>query len=179
MVDRMSELFGYENTDRLLPKRSSMKRSISRMSNSKIDIVYSDNINVLTKELLKTTLTNQKILSSILKQQLEEADEGAYSVRSGIVTTTSFVTIECVRNIGHPVKGYNIKNNGPNPIYIAHNASMDGIDPELIDVTTSETRFELLGPNLSMAVTYNRKKIRNVSILSSVGNSSYIIKLLW
>lgn len=177
MVDRMSELFGYKNTDGLIPKRSSSIKSISNISRT--DIVYSDNINVLTKELLKATLVNQKVLKDILKELKDEADDGEFMTLIDTVTTTDFQFINTTEAPGHPVKGYAISNEGPNTIYVAHNVSKANIVPDLIDVTTTTSRFQQVLSTEEIRFIFNRRKVRNIAILARDGNSTFRAWLTW
>lgn len=130
--------------------------------------------------LLDYTVKNEKRLEIIQNQLLEEADEGQFLRTSGTVTTTRFTIIDTNVAPGHMVKGYIVKNDGPNNIFVAHNAAISSqVDADIVDVTGSVSRFEIVEPNEDIKFTFNRKKIRNVHILASGGNSQFRAWLVW
>ncbi len=120
-----------------------------------------------------------KVNTSILKELKDGADEGEFLVQSGTVTTTEFTIIDTDRDPGHPVKGYFIQNTGLNDIQIVHNAALSSVGPDIVDINSDITRFSVIEANEVTEFTYNRKKIRNIYLLSSGGNSTYKVKLVW
>lgn len=148
--------------------------------------VTMDGISRKLTKLINITIENQKLLSrnelllgKILEQQLEEADEGEFIRRSGTVTTISFVEINTIIDPGHPVKGYAVTNDGPNPIYVAHNVAISSLQPDTVDVTSDISRFNEIAVDDTKKFSYNRRKIRNIYLLARNGNSSYRIWLVW
>lgn len=138
-----------------------------------------DNISVEMKKLLDVTLTNRKLLYNILKELKDEADEGEFIILRGTATTTAFNVIETSVEPGHPVKGYEVSNSGPNTIYVGHNISQQGVLPDLVDVTSSVSRFQQILSKENIKFVYNRNKINNLAILASGGNSTFRVWLTW
>lgn len=136
-------------------------------------------IGAFTK-LLEVTHDNQKLLGSILGELQADADAGEFLRTSGTVTPNRFVIIDTMVAPGHMVKGYTVKNGGPNNIFVAHNAAISSeVDADIIDVTGTVSRFEIVEPNEDIKFVFNRKKIRNVHILAQGGNSSFRAWLVW
>ena len=130
-------------------------------------------------KLLEATYNNQKLFNSILEELRSDADEGEFLRTSGIATTTKFIIIDTQTAPGHMVKGYTIRNDGPNNIYVAHNAGSSIVDADIIDVTSNVSRFEEVLPNEDIKFVFNRRRIRNVNILASGGNSNFRAWLTW
>lgn len=130
--------------------------------------------------LLEYTVKNEKRLEIIQNQLLEEADEGQFIRMSGTVTTTQFTIIDTNVAPGHMVKGYTVKNDGPNNIFVGHNVAISSeVDADIVDVTTAVSRFDIVEPNEDIKFVFNRKRIRNVHILASGGNSQFRAWLVW
>lgn len=74
-------------------------------------------------ELLKKSPRYQELLVSILKELRDEADEGEYMFMSGTATTDPSLNItDLIAVMGHPVKGYIIKNDDlVNTLDVGHN----------------------------------------------------------
>lgn len=153
-----------------------------------------DDISLKFNKLIELSIKNQKTLSSILEhtiknemrldviqdQLLAEADNGQFLRTSGTVTTTEFTIIDTNISPGHMVKGYTVKNDGPNNIFVAHNVAISSdVDADIIDVTTLTSRFDEVLPNEDIKFVYNRRTIRNVHILASGGNSQFRCWLVW
>lgn len=153
-----------------------------------------DDISIKLNKLIDLSIINQKTLSSLLDytvknekrleiiqdQLLEDADEGQLIRLSGTVTTTQFTIIDTNVAPGHMVKSYTVKNDGPNNIYVAHNVAISSeVDADIIDVTSNVSRFNIVEPNEDMRFTFNRKRIRNVHILASGGDSQFRTWLVW
>lgn len=145
---------------------------------SKLIDLFVKNQNTLDS-LLQYTIKNEKRLASIETQLLEEADEAARLLLSGTVLTTQFTILDTDIDPGHPVKGYRVHNDGPNNLYITHNAALSSVGPDIIDVTSTNTIFELLQVNEVAEDSYNRQKIKNIYLLASGGNTSFRAKLVW
>lgn len=130
--------------------------------------------------LLDYTIKNEKRLTVIQEEMLAEADNGQFVRTSGTVTTSRFVIIDTNASPGHMVKGYTVKNDGPNTIFVAHNAAVSSeLDVDIIDVTSNTSRFEEVLPNEDIKFIFNRRTIRNVHILASGGDSQFRAWLAW
>lgn len=121
----------------------------------------------------------ERTLNLILKELREEADEGARLLFSGTVLTTQFTVLDADTDPGHPVKGYRVHNDGPNGLYVAHNAALSSVGPDIIDVTSTNTIFELLQVNEVVEDSYNRRQINNIYLLASGGNTNFRARLVW
>lgn len=130
--------------------------------------------------ILEHTIENEKRLGVIQDQLLAEADNGQFLRTSGTVTTTSFTIIDTNVAPGHMVKGYTVKNDGPNNIFVGHNVAISSdVDADIVDVTTLTSRFDEILPNEDIKFIYNRRTIRNVHILASGNNSQFRCWLVW
>lgn len=139
-----------------------------------------DDINVKLSKLIDIETLNQRYFASILKELRDEADEGGYIRSFGTVTTTQFTIIDPMLAPNHPVKGYIIRNDGPNPIFVGHNVAPDtGIGPNIVDITSDTTRFETINADEDVRFRYNRNKIRNIYLLANGGDSTYRGWLIW
>ena len=133
----------------------------------------------LTRKLTEVEISNQKILGSILEEQKAEADAGEYLKISGTVTTSEFVILNTDIDPGHMVKGYVVINDGPNIIYVGHNMALSSIGPEIIDVTDPVARFNRVLDGESLRFEFNRRKVKNIYILSTVGDSTFRGWFVW
>ncbi len=129
--------------------------------------------------LLDYTIKNEKRLASIQNELVEEADAGEYLKISGTVTISEFVILDTDTAPGHPAKGYVVINDGPNTIYVGHNMALSSIGPEIIDVTNPVARFNRILDGESLRFEFNRRKVKNIYILSTVGDSTYRGWLVW
>lgn len=130
--------------------------------------------------LLDCTMKNESRLAIIEREMLAEADSGEFIRTNGTVTTAQFVIIDTMVAPGHMVKGYTVKNDGPNTIYVAHNAAVSSnVDADIVDVTTDTSRFEQVLVNEDVKFIFNRRRIRNVHILASGGDSAFRAWLTW
>ncbi len=130
--------------------------------------------------LLDYTIKNEKRLSVIQEEMLAEADSGEFLRMVGTVTTTQFIIIDTNASPGHLVKGYTVINDGPNNIYVGHNMAISSeVDVDIIDVTSSTSRFAQVLPGEDIKFVFNRRRIRNVHILASGGNSTFRSWLTW
>ncbi|MDP2755401.1 MAG: hypothetical protein Q8P40_13570 [Nitrospirota bacterium] len=127
-------------------------------------------------EILKTASRDQKLLSSILKELQDEADEGEYIRREATANPNTFDVLDFLAILGSPVKGYFIKNDGANTILHGHNITNLSIDS---NINTVDARFSSLLSTEESRVVYNRNKIKNVYIKSVAGNSAYRVKVVW
>lgn len=128
-------------------------------------------------ELSKKESKNQELLSSILKELQDEADEGEYMFVSGTATTDTSANItDLLAIMGHPVKGYIIKNDGANTIQVGHNITPSSVDS---NVQTAAARFYPIFVRESHKEMFNRKVINNIYIRTASGTSAYRLWLLW
>jgi hypothetical protein len=130
--------------------------------------------------LLNYTIKNEKRLEVIQEQLLEDADEGQFLRLSGTVITNRFTIIDTNVAPEHMVKGYTVKNDGPNNIYVGHNVAVSSeVDADIIDVTSNASRFNIVEPNEDIKFVFNRNRIRNVHLLASGGDSKFRAWLTW
>lgn len=128
-------------------------------------------------EVLKKTSRYSELLSSILKELRDEADEGEYMFMSGTATTVLSANItDLLAVMNHPVKGYLIKNDGANTLEVGHNITPSSIDS---NIPTASARFYPVFIGEQHKEMFNRKVIRNVYIRTAAGNSAYRMWLLW
>jgi hypothetical protein len=137
----------------------------------------SDQLKLSLKEQ-NLILEQQKLVANIL---LSEMDEGKRIVSAGTATTTSFIIINTINDPGHPIKAYRIDNDGPNPIYVGFNIVESSIWIEIADITSNPSShgFDRISSGQTANESFNRNVIKNIYILSSVGNSDYRAKLAW
>lgn len=145
-----------------------------------------DDISASLNELIKIETDNQKLLANnfkllanILQELREEMDEGAVLPVSGTVTTTEFIFIDTITHPEHLVKGYSIKNDGPNTIYVGHNVTNAGLQPSIDDVTSNLSRFKEIKNKEEIRFIFNRRRVENVAILAKGGNSAFRGWLVW
>jgi len=145
-----------------------------------------DDISTGIDELIKIEKDNQKLLANsftllanILEEVREEADEGAVLSQSGTVTTTDFIFMDTISAPEHPVKGYAVKNDGPNSIYVGHNVTKAGLQPSLGDITSSLSRFREIKNKEEIRFIFNRRKVENVAFIAVGGSSLYRSWLVW
>jgi len=128
-------------------------------------------------ELLKILSRDHELLSSILKELRDEADEGEYMFMSGTATTDPAANItDLLAIMGHPVKGYIVKNDGANTIQVGHNITRSSIDS---NIQTASARFYPVFIGEQHKEMFNRKVIRNVYIRTAAGTCAYRLWLLW
>lgn len=117
-------------------------------------------------------------LLDILKELHDDDDEGEYMFVTGTATTAPSQNITDLLGImGHPVKGYIIKNDDKvNTLEVGHN-----IVPSVIDsnVQTGSARFYPIFAGEQHKEMYNRQVVRNVFIRTAGGTASYRLWLLW
>ena len=141
-----------------------------------VNIAKLTKIELANQEIL---LENQKLLGSILQELKDEADEGEFLTVLDTVTTTVFYFYDTIAAPGHPIKGYAIANQGPNTIYVAHNTTKVGLEPNLADITSPVSRFQQILSGEEVRYIFNRRKIYNVAILARDGNSTFRAWLTW
>jgi len=134
--------------------------------------ITQENIKPLFEQLIQ-------INTDILKELKNEADEGEVMRLSGTVTTTEFTILNTITDPGHPIKAFEFNNDGENSIYVGFNVVLSGEGADIIDVTNNLSRFDLIQPTEDISYSYNRRKIRNIYLLSSGGDSTYRLKLIW
>lgn len=134
----------------------------------------------ILSSLLDYTIKNEKRLAVIEEEMLAEADSGEFLRTAGTVTTTQFTIIDTDVAPSHMVKGYTIINDGPNNIYVGHNVAISSeVDVDIVDVTSDTSRFAQILPGEDIKFVFNRRRIRNVHILASGGNSTFRAWLTW
>ncbi len=130
--------------------------------------------------ILNYMIKNEKRLEVIQDQLIESADEGQFLRTSGTATTSRFTIIDTSIAPGHMVKGYTVKNDGPNNLFVGHNIAVSSdVDADIVDVTTSVSRFDVVKANEDIKFSYNRNKISNIFILSQGGDSQFRTWLVW
>lgn len=146
-------------------------------------IVLLDDIAQLLSDLKTITQANsvslsrhEVLLKSILKEKLDEADEGEYIRREATANPVTFDIIDFLAILSFPVKGYFIKNDGANTILHGHNITNLSIDS---NINTADARFSSLFSTEESRIGYNRNKIKNVYLKSVAGNSAYRVKAVW
>jgi hypothetical protein len=122
---------------------------------------------------------SMKILKDILKELRDNADEAGRIVVTDTATTTKFFIINTSVSPGHNVKGYKATNNGPNSLFVAHNAAPSAVGPDITDVTLPNAIFEELSAGDDTEVSYNRQGIRNIWLRASGGPTAFSVKLVW
>jgi len=136
-----------------------------------------DDISRKLSELLILNGSVEKLNKSILKELTDEADEGEYMFVQGTATTdTSQNITDLLGMMGHPVKGYIIKNDGGNTLEVGHNITPSSIDST---VQTASARFYPLFAGEQHKEMFNKKVIRNVYLRTAAGTASYRLWLLW
>ena len=136
-----------------------------------------DDISHKLADLITITSSNGNILKSVLNELQDEADEGEYFFVSGTATTDPSANItDLLAILGHPVKGYIVKNDGANTIQVGHNITQSSIDS---NVQTASARFYPVFAGEQHKEMFNRRVIRNVYIRTAVGTSAYRLWLLW
>lgn len=157
------------------------------------NFLSADDFNVRLQQLISSTeknneiqqknqeilLQTQKIQKQILRELKAEADMCEVLRLNGTVTTTEFTIVNTITDPGHPVKSFELTNDGDNPIYVGFNVVISGEGADIIDVTSTITRFELIASGEDVLYRYNRHGIRNIYLLGSGGNSTYRLKLTW
>lgn len=149
-----------------------ISRKLSNLSNIHNDF---SNLAHITSDLVHV---NKEILdrnNKILKELTDERDEGEYLRREETASTT-LTTYDIIGILGFPVKGYEIHNDGNNTILFAHNLTLSLIDP---NVDTSNTRFSSLLSGDNIRFIYNRKIVRNIYLVTSLGTSAFRLWLIW
>ena len=136
-------------------------------------------------DLIQIEVCNQDILRAILKEQLDEADEGKVIISNGTLSTTTFTIIDTQISPGHAVKGYTVENTSDpatnnNNIYVAHNIAFNvQVDADVVDVIKANPIFNQVVPNESVEFNFNRNKIKSVHLLAVTGAPTYKMWLVW
>lgn len=130
-------------------------------------------------KLIDLEIKNNELLSSILKEQKEGADDGEVMHLDGTANTTAFTIVNTLTDPGHAVKAFELINDGANSIYVGYNVVPSSEGADIIDVNSSISRFDEVTTTESISYRFNRNKIRNIYLLASGGNSAYRLKLIW
>lgn len=170
-----------QQQDKTPPKPAIKKRGVESpkkiIEPGTFTVVTLDDISRKLSELLILNGSVEKLNKAILKELKDADDEGEYLFVSGTATTDLSLNItDLLGIIGHPVKGYIIKNDGANIIQVGHNITASSIDS---NVQTGSARFYPVFVGESHKEMFNRKVIRNVYIRTTVGTSAYRLWLLW
>lgn len=170
-----------QQQDKPSPKPAIKKRGVESpkkiIEPGTFTVVTLDDISRKLSELLILNGSVEKLNKAILKQLRDADDEGEYLFVSGTATTDLSLNItDLLGIIGHPVKGYIIKNDGANIIQVGHNITASSIDPT---VQTGSARFYPVFVGEQHKEMFNRKVIRNVYIRTTAGTSAYRLWLLW
>ncbi len=128
--------------------------------------------------ILEALLGMNKLLQAILKELQDSDDMGEYMFVTGIATTNPSQNItDLLGMMGHPVKGYIIKNDDlVNTLEVGHNITTSSIDS---NVQTGSARFYPLYAGEDHKQMFNRNVIRNVYIRTLAGTAAYRMWLLW
>ena len=137
--------------------------------------VQLDDISCSLADIVRLLTKNQESLNILTKEVLDDRDEGEYLRREDTATTT-YTIYDLLSIIEHPVKGYEIKNDGTNPIRVGHNITPGSIDPS---IQPADARFNTIFQNEDIKFTYNRRKINNVYVRTTTGTSDFRIKFIW
>lgn len=137
----------------------------------KPDIFIATTLDEISRKLGMIVDTNSKLL----KELVDERDEGEYLRREGTASTT-MTTFDILGILGFPVKGYEIHNDGNNNIVFAHNLTLS---LTLSNVDTSNVRFSTLLVGDNIRFIYNRKIVRNIYLKTNTGTSDFRLWLLW
>ena len=133
----------------------------------------------IQEKQLKIQEQQLKLLNNILNEQKAEADEGEVLRLSGTATTTTFTIVNTITDPRHPVKAFEFINDGNNSVYVGFNVVQSSEGADTTDVTNDLPRFDLVKTTETLKYSYNRRKIRNIYLLSQNGNSAYRLKLIW
>jgi hypothetical protein len=117
-------------------------------------------------------------LRLILEELKSSDDEGEYMFVQGTANTDPAQNItDLLGMIGHPVKGYMIKNDDlVNTLEVGHNITMSSIDST---IQTASARFFPVFTGELHKEMFNRKVIRNVYLRTAAGTAPYRLWLLW
>lgn len=135
----------------------------------------------LLNELIKVNLRNEKLLTGVLGILESEADDGQRVTITDTAISSEFFIINTEKIPGHPIRAYEIKNDGPNVLFVSENEHIVG--PSLEDVLTRQSRFYPLKKNEQKRFAFNRKKIQNIYVVSDPrikdGKSNFRADLIW
>lgn len=113
----------------------------------------------LLSVILKTNEDNLKIQEMTM-------DEGGRLPIDNIVGSGKFLIVDVDDDPGHPVKGFFIKNNGPNPIYVSDNENI--FSPSIEDVKPpkgSKSRFYKIDVDQEKERHINVPRITDIYII--------------
>lgn len=133
----------------------------------------------IQEESQKILVENQKVLAAILQELRDDSDDGEFLAQHGTVIATDFTIIETEIAPNHPVKGYSIKNDGPGTIFVAHNVSRAGLQPDIDNLASALSRFWQVRLNEEITFSFNRRKILNVAIIAATVDSDFRAWLSW
>lgn len=155
------------------------------MENSNLSTLLLSEVSAKLTELIQIEIYNREILGGILKEKLDEADEGKVIINNGSLSTTDFTIIDTQISPGHAVKGYTVENtdtvaNGSNNLYVGINVAIQPqLDADIIDVVKTNPIFNQIVPGESLEFKFNRNKIKSIHLLAVTGNPTYKAWLVW
>lgn len=135
-----------------------------------------DDVSHKLTELTVLTQKNESLLTQILRENQDNADQGEYIRREETANPNTFNIYDFLGILGFPVKGFYLKNDGANTIIYGHNITEFSIDAS---INTNDARFSSLYTHEEERFIFNRKRIKNIYILSVGGNSAYRLKAVW
>lgn len=127
------------------------------------------------KRLIEINTEMANTDSKMLKEMLDEKDEGEYMRRTD-TATTSFTIIDVVGTLSFPVKGWEIHNDGSEVILFAYNLMPVAMN---MDIDINNTRFSRLLAGDNISFRFNRRTIRNIYLRTESGTSDYRLWLVW
>lgn len=131
-------------------------------------------------ELMCVESEKLEVEKLILKELLDEADEGKAIYNNGTLSTTVFTVIDTQISPGFPVKGYAVRNTGTTNIFVAHNiVRQPQLDADIVDTLKVNPIFFQLVPNEIENIHFNRNRIKSVHLLAVTGTPTYKMKLVW
>lgn len=125
-----------------------------------------------------------RLLEEILKQLEDGADTGEYYLVQGTATTSIADNLIDIPNVlGSPemkVSSYMIINDGAvNNLRVGHNVTKGMVDTTGVLVGQARNKFYNVLPGENIRLTYNRRVIENIYIITNAATSAYRLWLLW
>lgn len=137
--------------------------------------------NLILEEQKKQT----RLLQAILKEIEDEDDMGEYYLVQGTATLNiidNVIDIPAVLGMAEfKVKSYMIINDGvANNLRVGHNVTKGMIDTAAPQVAgTPRIKFFDVHPGEDIKMSFNRRVIENIYIITNAGTSAYRLWLLW
>ena len=157
------------------PQKPTVKKAFEPLKKT-IDpgVFLAGTLDDISRKLSKLLISNE----SILKELTDDEDEGEYMFVQGTANTDPAQNITDLLGVmGHPVKGYIIKNDDLiNTLEVGHNITPSSIDST---VQTASARFYPLFKGEEHKEMFNRRVINNVYLRTAAGTAPYRLWLLW